>query len=158
MFYSSYVYEHPLDPRCRPKRSTRSLATCLKFSLNSRGLLQHGANRHLDDTSFTSQTPSFTAFEVVFASNQSSFSQLDFPAVWYIVLLQSRCGLYQQVGDVEPMPLVQCLFREIPANTRRSANVGLMLGQRRRRWPNIKPTLAERLVFAGMSWDTAAKT
>ena len=24
-----------------------------------------------------------------------------------------------------------------------------MLGQRRRRWPNIKPALGERLVFAG---------
>ena len=28
-------------------------------------------------------------------------------------------------------------------------NAGFMLGQRRRRWPNIKPALDERLVFAG---------
>ena len=29
------------------------------------------------------------------------------------------------------------------------ANVGLLLGQRRRRWANKKPTLAQRLLFAG---------
>ena len=28
-----------------------------------------------------------------------------------------------------------------PAITGRSANVGLMLGRRRRRWPNINPAL-----------------
>ena len=32
-----------------------------------------------------------------------------------------------------------------PANTRRWANVGLMLAQRLRRWANIKPTLFQRL-------------
>ena len=32
-------------------------------------------------------------------------------------------------------------------NTRRSLNAGLLLVQRRRRWPNIKPTLGERLVL-----------
>ena len=31
----------------------------------------------------------------------------------------------------------------------RPANVGTMLGQRRRRWVSIAPTLAERLVFPG---------
>ena len=31
---------------------------------------------------------------------------------------------------------------------RRSADVGVMVGHRLRRWPNIKPTSAERLVFA----------
>ena len=36
-----------------------------------------------------------------------------------------------------------------PANTRHRPNVDLMLGQRRRRWPNIKPTLGRCLVFAG---------
>ena len=34
-----------------------------------------------------------------------------------------------------------------PENTRRSPNVGLMLAHR---WPNIEPTLGERLVFAGL--------
>ena len=37
---------------------------------------------------------------------------------------------------------------ELTANTRRWTNVVLMLGQRRRRWPNIKTTLAQGLVFA----------
>ena len=38
----------------------------------------------------------------------------------------------------------------IPENTRRLANVGTVLGQRRGRWANIVLTLAERLVLAGM--------
>ena len=33
-------------------------------------------------------------------------------------------------------------------------DVGLMLGQRRRRWPNIKPTSGQRLVIAGEIRDT----
>ena len=37
-----------------------------------------------------------------------------------------------------------------PANTKRSANVGLMLAHRLRRWPNIKPPLGQRLVFPGI--------
>ena len=42
-----------------------------------------------------------------------------------------------------------------PANSRRWTNAGLMyaglmLGQRRQRWPNIKPALVQRLVFAGI--------
>ena len=36
-----------------------------------------------------------------------------------------------------------------PTNTRRSADVGTMLAHRLRRWANIVPTLAERLVFTG---------
>ena len=42
------------------------------------------------------------------------------------------------------------LAHHIPANTRHWTNVCLMLGQRRRRWANIKPTLVQRLVFAGI--------
>ena len=41
--------------------------------------------------------------------------------------------------------------RDSPANTRRWTNVGLMLGQRRRRWANINTTLVQCLVFAGIS-------
>ena len=37
----------------------------------------------------------------------------------------------------------------IPANMGRWASVGLLLGQRRRRWANSKPTLGQRLLFAG---------
>ena len=35
-----------------------------------------------------------------------------------------------------------------PANTTHCNNVGLMLGQRRRRWSNFKPTLFQIVVFA----------
>ena len=42
-------------------------------------------------------------------------------------------------------------YVHIPANTKRWPYVGLMLGQRRRRWANIKPTLGQPLVFAGMA-------
>ena len=35
------------------------------------------------------------------------------------------------------------------ANMRRCPNVGLLLGQRRRRWANSKSTSGQRLMFAG---------
>ena len=38
----------------------------------------------------------------------------------------------------------------VPVNKRRWTNAGLMLGQRRRRWPNIKPTLVD--VFCLLGW------
>ena len=44
----------------------------------------------------------------------------------------------------------------IPANTRRLHKAALMLGHRRRWWPNIKPALGKRPVFAGIY--TAAKS
>ena len=37
-----------------------------------------------------------------------------------------------------------------PANRRHRPDVGTMFGQRRRQWPNIGPTLAQCLVFAGI--------
>ena len=37
------------------------------------------------------------------------------------------------------------------SNTSRSTNDGLMLGHRRRRWPNIKPSLGEQFVFDSVS-------
>ena len=45
-------------------------------------------------------------------------------------------------------------FDVLPASARCCANVGLMLGQRRRRWANNKAALAQRLAFAGLvgSW------
>ena len=64
---------------------------------------------------------------------------------WYcggsVIIICSRlsgrhehgCSPRRQCGDLST------------ANTRRSPNAGLMLGQRRRRWPNIKPALGERL-------------
>ena len=39
----------------------------------------------------------------------------------------------------------------IPANMRRWPTVGLLLTHRLRRWPNGKPTLGQRLMFAGIS-------
>ena len=39
----------------------------------------------------------------------------------------------------------------IPANTRRSPNVGTLSAHRLLRWPNIVPTLGERLMFAGIT-------
>ena len=41
------------------------------------------------------------------------------------------------------------LARDCPANTRLWTNDGIMFGYRLRRWPNIKPSLFQRLVFAG---------
>ena len=35
-------------------------------------------------------------------------------------------------------------------------NAGFMLGQRRRRWPNMKPALGQRLVLAGRAQPTLA--
>ena len=43
-----------------------------------------------------------------------------------------------------------CQGAIIPANTRHWAIVGSMLFHRLRRWPNIEPTLAWCLVFAGI--------
>ena len=42
------------------------------------------------------------------------------------------------------------------ANTTRWPSVGLMLAHRLRRWPNIKPALGQRLVFAGITTDDLA--
>ena len=53
-----------------------------------------------------------------------------------VCLLQSGVGLYHFIC------ITVC-----PVNTRCWTNGGLMLGQRRRRWPNIKPALVQRLVF-----------
>ena len=41
------------------------------------------------------------------------------------------------------------LLNELHKSKMRSVNVGLMLGNRLRRWSNNKPTLVYRLVFAG---------
>ena len=40
------------------------------------------------------------------------------------------------------------ILRPVRNNRRRCANVGLLLGHRLRRWPNNKPALVQRLVFA----------
>ena len=43
------------------------------------------------------------------------------------------------------------ITRITPANTKRSTDAGTMLAQRRRRWANIVPKLAERFEFC---WAT----
>ena len=48
-------------------------------------------------------------------------------------------------------PVLGCSPPPHTANTRRWPNVGLMLGQRRRRWASISPTVGQRIVFAGLS-------
>ena len=47
-------------------------------------------------------------------------------------------------------PLLIPLNYWTPQQTR--DNVGFMLGQRRRRWTNIKPTLGQYIVFSGFIW------
>ena len=42
-------------------------------------------------------------------------------------------------------------------NTGRAYNAGVMLGQRRRRWPYIKPALVQRLVRAVYGADRSAQ-
>ena len=69
---------------------------------------------------------------------------------------QYACKYSSSLGEVSQITLLLellllqrcCLYRPVWgfAYTRRSANAGLMLEQRRRRWFNIKPALAERLV------------
>ena len=49
---------------------------------------------------------------------------------------------------VKPHLDPECLPFASPANTRRGTNDDLMLGHRRRRWPNIKPSLARYILFA----------
>ena len=41
--------------------------------------------------------------------------------------------------------------KQIPGNTTRGTNADLMVGQRRRRWLNIKTALAPGVVFDGMA-------
>ena len=58
----------------------------------------------------------------------------------------------------------ECSGRNTPDNTTCSSQASLMLGQRRRRWPNIKPAWVQRLVIAGRqqhqfhSWFPAFST
>ena len=42
------------------------------------------------------------------------------------------------------------VFTGFPENTRRESNVVFIFDQSRRRWPNIKTALSQRLVFTGL--------
>ena len=61
-----------------------------------------------------------------------------------IMATMARCGSCSQANSFSKR-LQWC--KQNPANTRHWPNVGLMLGQRRRRWNNISPTLSQHLVF-----------
>ena len=56
----------------------------------------------------------------------------------------TRHGLPLVISRKKTPTNVFCLCT---ANTRRCTNAGLLLGHRRRRWPNNKPTLAQRLLL-----------
>ena len=69
-------------------------------------------------------------------------------------VLLAQFSLYVHKGGLKPDSFhFGCFYLSLPAtfpaNTGRSINVVLMLGQRRRRWANIKTTLVKRPVFAG---------
>ena len=61
--------------------------------------------------------------------------------------------LVQHPPNIETTPRV-C---GVPANTRHWDSVGLLLVHRLRRWPNIKPTLSQCLVLAGIVLALPAK-
>ena len=66
----------------------------------------------------------------------------------------SKCWLLKQTVTAVCLCMAELvrvmLASHSSTNTRHSNNVGLMLGHRRRRWPNIKPALFKCLVFSGI--------
>ena len=50
------------------------------------------------------------------------------------------------------------LIQPTAVDTRRSINVGLKLGQRRKRWTNVKPTMIQRLESVGGPFHIKHKT
>ena len=62
----------------------------------------------------------------------------------------------QQADDCYAWQMYRKKAGDFPANKRHRTNAGLMLGQRRRRWPNIKTALVQYLVFAG--WSCSVQT
>ena len=54
-------------------------------------------------------------------------------------------------GSSEKARVNALLLDVVPANTTHWTKVGLMLSHRLRRWPNIKPTLVQCVLFTG--WD-----
>ena len=58
--------------------------------------------------------------------------------------------LHAAVDILASLDVNVALRLNILEHTLRWTNYGLMLGQRRRRWPNIKPLLVQRSVHAGI--------
>ena len=67
------------------------------------------------------------------------------PLEWHIVVLSS---LELMLNARKLNSYISATWSCVTASTRRENNVGLMLGQRHRRWPNIKPALNQSVVFA----------
>ena len=69
---------------------------------------------------------------------------------WGICVRQPQlvCGKMRIISDLYLKHSVRITFISSPAKMRRWPNVGLLLGQRRRRWANSKPTLFQRLKIA----------
>ena len=57
--------------------------------------------------------------------------------------------LVQPQNSIGSTSCICCLINRSRSRTRCWTNVVLMLAHRLRRWSNLKPTLAERLVYAG---------
>ena len=98
-------------------------------------------NPQINDTVLLQGLKAVTAY---FSSKQL----LPFGFVEQSSRLNPATVIYRLHGWLSVWNILKKLIWDIPANTRRSAIVGLMLGHRLRRWPNIKPTLAEGLVFS----------
>ena len=73
------------------------------------------------------------------------FEQLLLCTMVYVIKVQGYCLYNNKLGTA----LTYNPHKQNQKNTTRWANVSLMLVQRRKRWTNNKPTLGERLVFAG---------
>ena len=69
------------------------------------------------------------------------------PSEWHIVVLSSL-ELIRNARKLNSY--ISATWSCVTASTRRKNNVGLMLGQRHRRWPNIKPALDQTTLFAGV--------
>ena len=94
---------------------------------------------------FSSQQLLFFAFELHDSLSAIEYWHTDHRAKTN----SSNCLLFKSA--VTAVCLLPAPYNDLhPTNTARWANVGLMLGQRRRRWRNIKPTLAQRAVLPGM--------
>ena len=65
-------------------------------------------------------------------------------------------GRWLSTGSMVDDRLQRSFDGIIPANMAHSTNVGLMLGQLRRRWPNIKPALVKCTVFAWLQLPVSA--
>ena len=64
---------------------------------------------------------------------------------------QQYCSSIPDIGLTLGLIIASMMFQHaLPANLTHEHSVCLILGQRRRRWTNIKPTLGEYIVFSGL--------